>query len=270
MFSHICAISYRSILELGSGLGLTGLVVRSQCYPASYTFSDCHGAVLAQLAANIHRNQRLLQQQCTCQRDDVDTGGRVHPDAHCVPQQSGDTEHSNPDKQQTSDSKQNPGAQIANQTIKSPPCQKCAMHHICTPLNGTLQTVQQSHHESSSQTENKPSIRSTNCLPMDSSCGDEEQSGFCSNCWQRRQGGSDSVETWQLSADSQTRLAMLHWDEVSEEDLQNTFSDVQIILAAGEDETSTKWPTHCRWHFKIHFVERKCLYFVSNFTGFCS
>ncbi|KAG8430953.1 hypothetical protein GDO86_019655 [Hymenochirus boettgeri] len=46
----------RSILELGSGAGLTGLVICKSCSPRKYMFSDCHSRVLQQLRDNIQLN----------------------------------------------------------------------------------------------------------------------------------------------------------------------------------------------------------------------
>ncbi|OCT64009.1 uncharacterized protein LOC735173 isoform X2 [Xenopus laevis] len=46
----------RSILELGSGIGLTGLVICKSCSPKRYLFSDYHNRVLQQLRGNIHLN----------------------------------------------------------------------------------------------------------------------------------------------------------------------------------------------------------------------
>ena len=51
---HNCI--FRCILELGSGLGLTGLVISMTCQPKKYIFSDCHEQVLQKLAANIVLN----------------------------------------------------------------------------------------------------------------------------------------------------------------------------------------------------------------------
>ena len=43
-------------MELGSGLGLTGITVCRQCHPSRFTFSDCHIGVLSLLKQNIARN----------------------------------------------------------------------------------------------------------------------------------------------------------------------------------------------------------------------
>lgn len=43
----------KNVLELGAGLGLTGLTVIKTCNPASYTFTDLHTSVLKTLKENI-------------------------------------------------------------------------------------------------------------------------------------------------------------------------------------------------------------------------
>ncbi|XP_038064404.1 protein-lysine N-methyltransferase EEF2KMT-like [Patiria miniata] len=48
--------SGRSVLELGSGMGLTGLAICKVCQPACYVFSDCHDSVLRGLRDNIDIN----------------------------------------------------------------------------------------------------------------------------------------------------------------------------------------------------------------------
>ena len=36
-------------------------------------------------------------------------------------------------------------------------------------------------------------------------------------------------------------------------------------------EACTKWPNFCRWHFKMHILDRNvCIYFDQNFPGVCS
>ncbi|XP_076839376.1 protein-lysine N-methyltransferase EEF2KMT [Brachyhypopomus gauderio] len=46
----------RTVLELGSGAGLTGIVVCRTCKPTKYVFSDCHRAVLERLKNNVALN----------------------------------------------------------------------------------------------------------------------------------------------------------------------------------------------------------------------
>ena len=47
---------FRVVLELGCGVGLTGLVVCSGCRPSRYVFSDFHPSVLRRLRANLELN----------------------------------------------------------------------------------------------------------------------------------------------------------------------------------------------------------------------
>lgn len=44
------------ILELGSGVGLAGLVIVRLCQPRRYVFSDCHSSVLHMLCKNVTLN----------------------------------------------------------------------------------------------------------------------------------------------------------------------------------------------------------------------
>lgn len=48
--------SPRTVLELGSGAGLTGLAICKMCHPRAYVFSDCHSRVLQQLRGNVALN----------------------------------------------------------------------------------------------------------------------------------------------------------------------------------------------------------------------
>lgn len=51
----------RTVLELGSGAGLTGLAVCKACHPRAFIFSDCHSQVLEQLRGNVLLNGFSLE-----------------------------------------------------------------------------------------------------------------------------------------------------------------------------------------------------------------
>ncbi|NXW63228.1 EF2KT methyltransferase, partial [Eurystomus gularis] len=55
--------SSRTVLELGSGIGFTGIAICKTCRPRRYIFSDCHPHVLNQLRENIHLNGFVLGPQ---------------------------------------------------------------------------------------------------------------------------------------------------------------------------------------------------------------
>ncbi|XP_038006914.1 protein-lysine N-methyltransferase EEF2KMT isoform X2 [Motacilla alba alba] len=46
----------RTVLELGSGIGFTGIAICKSCQPRTFIFSDCHPRVLRQLGENIQLN----------------------------------------------------------------------------------------------------------------------------------------------------------------------------------------------------------------------
>jgi predicted nicotinamide N-methyase len=62
----------KNVLELGSGLGLAGLVACLVCQVKRFTFSDCHDQVLAVLDANVRRNLRVDDVTRLCE------GGKVY------------------------------------------------------------------------------------------------------------------------------------------------------------------------------------------------
>lgn len=58
-------LSPRTVLELGSGAGFTGLAICKMCRPRAYVFSDCHSHVLKQLQGNILLNSFSLEPDAT-------------------------------------------------------------------------------------------------------------------------------------------------------------------------------------------------------------
>ncbi|XP_068102931.1 protein-lysine N-methyltransferase EEF2KMT [Hyperolius riggenbachi] len=63
----------RTILELGSGIGLTGLAICKSCFPKKYIFSDCHQMVLQHLRDNICLNGFVLGKELESQEDTENT-----------------------------------------------------------------------------------------------------------------------------------------------------------------------------------------------------
>ncbi|XP_045398495.1 protein-lysine N-methyltransferase EEF2KMT [Lemur catta] len=59
------AFTDRTVLELGSGAGLTGLAICKTCRPRAYIFSDCHSRVLKQLRGNVLLNGLSLEPDIT-------------------------------------------------------------------------------------------------------------------------------------------------------------------------------------------------------------
>ncbi|XP_011542144.1 putative protein N-methyltransferase FAM86B1 isoform X7 [Homo sapiens] len=55
----------RTVLELGSGAGLTGLAICKMCRPRAYIFSDPHSRVLEQLRGNVLLNGLSLEADIT-------------------------------------------------------------------------------------------------------------------------------------------------------------------------------------------------------------
>ncbi|XP_034449764.1 protein-lysine N-methyltransferase EEF2KMT [Hippoglossus hippoglossus] len=53
---HQQAFTGRTVLELGSGVGLTGITICRSCSPNRYFFSDCHPSVLQKLRTNVQLN----------------------------------------------------------------------------------------------------------------------------------------------------------------------------------------------------------------------
>uniref|UniRef100_A0A3P9A103 FAM86 N-terminal domain-containing protein n=1 Tax=Esox lucius TaxID=8010 RepID=A0A3P9A103_ESOLU len=64
--------SARTVLELGSGVGLAGITVCRCCSPSRYVFSDCHLSVLQRLRDNLLVNG--LDNQCFPRVSDSDEG----------------------------------------------------------------------------------------------------------------------------------------------------------------------------------------------------
>ncbi|XP_076122331.1 protein-lysine N-methyltransferase EEF2KMT [Alosa pseudoharengus] len=58
--------SGRTLLELGSGVGLTGIAICRSCKPRKYVFSDFHPRVLQKLRTNVNLNSHDLSDVSVC------------------------------------------------------------------------------------------------------------------------------------------------------------------------------------------------------------
>ncbi|XP_065748574.1 protein-lysine N-methyltransferase EEF2KMT isoform X3 [Phocoena phocoena] len=73
--------AHRTVLELGSGAGLTGLAICKMCRPRAYVFSDCHSHVLEQLQGNVLLNGLSLEPNAVAlaQHPEHDTANAESP-----------------------------------------------------------------------------------------------------------------------------------------------------------------------------------------------
>uniref|UniRef100_A0A3B4VPC4 Eukaryotic elongation factor 2 lysine methyltransferase n=2 Tax=Seriola dumerili TaxID=41447 RepID=A0A3B4VPC4_SERDU len=72
---HKQAFTGRTVLELGSGVGLTGITVCRSCSPNRFVFSDCHPSVLQKLRANVQLNGLSEQTSPTVRVEELDWTG---------------------------------------------------------------------------------------------------------------------------------------------------------------------------------------------------
>ncbi|GLD72419.1 protein-lysine N-methyltransferase EEF2KMT isoform X1 [Lates japonicus] len=69
---HQQAFTGRTVLELGSGVGLTGITICRSCSPNRFVFSDCHPSVLQKLRANVQLNGLTEQETPTVSVEELD------------------------------------------------------------------------------------------------------------------------------------------------------------------------------------------------------
>ncbi|CAL1533523.1 unnamed protein product [Lymnaea stagnalis] len=69
-------LTNKSVTELGSGLGLTGIVACKYCQIQNYAFTDCHAQVLYLLSKNIEQNV-LIDLHCKTESDSSDRDRKI-------------------------------------------------------------------------------------------------------------------------------------------------------------------------------------------------
>ncbi|XP_076609709.1 protein-lysine N-methyltransferase EEF2KMT isoform X2 [Chaetodon auriga] len=69
---HRQTFAGRTVLELGSGVGLTGITICRSCSPNRFVFSDCHSSVLRRLRANVQLNGLTEETSPTVSVEELD------------------------------------------------------------------------------------------------------------------------------------------------------------------------------------------------------
>lgn len=79
-------VYFRNVLELGSGIGLMGLVIQKISQPHHYIFSDCHQDVLNLLQENVNLNScHSSTQMTTGDSGHIHHKNQVNLDSTCFP-----------------------------------------------------------------------------------------------------------------------------------------------------------------------------------------
>ena len=215
----------RSIIELGCGTGLTGLVICSTSSPCRYIFTDCHERVLETLQCNLELNGYVQTVQagdkeqtslsscsnkstvCTSNVDDIletsQPGKGSIICADLIKDSNQRTFHMHPEVA-NSYNNQDSESDFESQSAVFPNCKACAV------VADTCNIASDGFGLSSSKTVNITacySRKSASCLHLNKDCG--------------RHSGSVPVE-----------VCKLEWETFTKSDLK-TFSDIDIILAAG-------------------------------------
>ncbi|XP_078690806.1 protein-lysine N-methyltransferase EEF2KMT-like isoform X2 [Branchiostoma floridae x Branchiostoma belcheri] len=200
----------KKVLELGSGMGLTGLVISSCCSPAHYIYSDCHPNVLANLWENLVLNCKLREEG----------GGSINgkPAGTTVRQKSvhGSSYHS---KHATN----NTEAVVVNYRTchrdcngdeREQTCNKC-QHNSDTNLSTYREHAEEAVHETELQ-----SCTNTSVFRF----GESDHDNMENVSWYT---GNQPWET-KLVQGSKMSVMSLDWSSVTQEELQSLAPDVII------------------------------------------
>lgn len=199
-------------MELGSGIGFTGLAVCKNCGPASYTFSDCHNQVLCRLASNIHRN---LPSECDRNKHAssaqfvkcIGKGDAMQP---CV-----DDMNLNCDKEVRT-----PSDDQGVWTVSSEDC-------MCR----TSDYFQKDYSTSVTPNfwEKLPTSGSTCEVSVE-----DIQPEICKQCWSQACHEGSDIKEWCWRGNAALRLSQINWEAVSEAELRQVVPKMDVILAAGK------------------------------------
>ncbi len=183
----------RSVLELGSGLGLLGLVITKWCNVSQFIFSDCHEHVLQKLCANIILNtvpkcDSITDEASSNILDELVTN---NDGDQCIRSSDFSKEHVQDKSHDVEKSKQ-------HKEITQIKCAHLGCPSLKSLFNLTLEELSQMYWSDIKKTSN-PKLPKTMCL-------------------------NHNKKVW---------LSELDWEDYSEDDLLSCFQDVDTIVAAG-------------------------------------
>lgn len=240
-------------MELGSGLGFTGLTVVHACRPDSYTFTDCHPRPLQILAENVNTNHRAaLSSHCT------ESPGCSHCAIHA--------EGGNKRVTATAETKMEPsGSQNAMQNFSENSSEHCTSgrhrlenfnseefdlnceHCSCEVVDNVVWDNADSSYDHDDRTS---ASQPQNCSTQTDKCSASVRHGShqqtvdgCSDfslpdviwCSSEVVGPAEcGIQRWQHRAVPSLNLARLDWETVGKETLKTLAGKTDVIIAAGE------------------------------------
>ena len=211
---------FRRILELGSGLGLTGLLTLMGSSLTSYIFTDCHPEVLKLLVENININLNSKEQVIFSASECIPC---ANSSKHDLKSEGIEFSHSlTPDSRGKFYSSQDPGTHYA-------------MDH-CTKRQF------QDHHENMECSGTDSNIQDNDCSAGDGN-RDSDIVSACKTCDQYRKEemliAAKELEEClcedcgRVLLNKRTAVCNLNWEDVEKVHLHRLGENVDIVLASG-------------------------------------
>lgn len=215
------AFGFRTVLEVGSGLGLTGLVACKACRPKEFFFSDCHEDVLELLVENVKRNM-----SSSLSHDDTNAASLTASNETCLHTDTANREYfygddlllgttfehrrrsflTTPENYQNIDSSDN----YSRKQLMTR-CEDCSKHQ---------------HQETDSQLEEPIA----SCSQSDVDIVWKQEQSCCS--W------------FKCTNKSTVTILNLNWQEVTEDILSEIGRWIDLIIAAGKYLSGKFWTVH--------------------------
>ncbi|XP_072044335.1 protein-lysine N-methyltransferase EEF2KMT-like isoform X2 [Amphiura filiformis] len=215
----------KKIVELGCGLGLTGLIICKTCTPTQYVFTDYHQQVLRTLQENlvINRIQGHHIQDVSLV-DKINSSGQIQG---CGIQQTclhKETGIERVDEIQASDEVLSCNKHLgANTRFNENPCKYCRIQKSCLHRKTENDVAQYKDHSSNSN-QHVCVIEQCGRTLCKANCKSEEELYQQFTCKENATNGITQGVSRHIA------MATLDWENVDDGDLQNIQAD--IILAA--------------------------------------